>query len=120
MEAFDGSFLDGAVHAFDLAIRPWMVDLREPVFDAILSASHVDHVDHVSRFWSVGIPRRIAELDAIVGEHCVHLEGHNLGPVARVWSCLAGRNALGGLGSGNWSGGSRFWKTAGSRWRRSE
>lgn len=36
MVSLDGGFLDGAVHAFDLAVRPWMIDLGCPVFDVML------------------------------------------------------------------------------------
>lgn len=35
--ALDGRFLDRAVHAFDLAIGPGMLDLGQPMFDAIFA-----------------------------------------------------------------------------------
>jgi hypothetical protein len=34
-EAFDGDFLDGSVHPFDLAIGPGMIRLGEVVFDSV-------------------------------------------------------------------------------------
>ena len=37
-EATDGRVLDGAVHAFDLAVGPRMVECREAMLDAVLSA----------------------------------------------------------------------------------
>lgn len=73
VEALDGRFLDGPVHAFDLAIGPWMLDLGEAVLDAVFSASHVEHVGHVTRGWPVGVSRREGELDAIVGQDDVDL-----------------------------------------------
>ena len=39
MEAFDGCLLDGAVHSFDLAIRPGVVRLGQSVLDPILLIS---------------------------------------------------------------------------------
>lgn len=41
VEAFDGAVLDGAVHPFDLAVRPGMVDAGEAVLDAVLGAIDV-------------------------------------------------------------------------------
>jgi hypothetical protein len=39
MVALDGRFLDRAVHALDLAIGPGMLDLSQPMFDAVRVAS---------------------------------------------------------------------------------
>ena len=36
MESLDGCVLDRAVHPLDLSVRPGMIDLGEPVLDAIL------------------------------------------------------------------------------------
>ena len=33
---FDGGIFQGAVHAFDLAVCPWMAGLREAMLDAML------------------------------------------------------------------------------------
>lgn len=44
MEALDSCVFDRAVHPFDLAIGPWMFDLRQPMLDAVLFTSHVEHV----------------------------------------------------------------------------
>jgi hypothetical protein len=38
-EALDSSFLDGAVHPFDLSVAPWMVRLCESVFDSVEMAA---------------------------------------------------------------------------------
>lgn len=39
VEALDGCFLDRPVHAFDLALCPRMLGLREPLIDISFSAS---------------------------------------------------------------------------------
>lgn len=44
IELLDGGFFQSAVHAFDLAVRPAMVDLGETVFDTI---GHADSVEDV-------------------------------------------------------------------------
>ena len=64
------------VHPFDLPVGPRMVDLGEVVLDAILVASHVEHVGDVSRCWPIGVTWRIPELDAIIGEHGMDRVGH--------------------------------------------
>jgi hypothetical protein len=65
--ALDGGFLDGPVHAFDLTIGPWVLDLGEAMLDTALLASHIEHVRHVTRRRTIGVSRREGELDAIVG-----------------------------------------------------
>ena len=50
-----------------------MVDLGEAVVDAVLSASHVEHVGHVSGSWTICVARRQTELDAIIGQDGVDL-----------------------------------------------
>lgn len=55
-----------------------MIDLREPVLNAVLAASHVEHVSHLSCGRRGCVARRIAELDAAVGEHGVNLARHRL------------------------------------------
>ena len=73
--ALDGRFLDRAVHALDLAIRPWMLDLGQPMFDAIFSAAHIEHMRRVSCRRAVRVTRRESELDPIVGENRVDFVG---------------------------------------------
>ncbi len=68
MVAFDRRFLDRAVHPFDLAVGPWVLDLGEPVFDPVFLAAHVEHVGHVGCGRAVGVARRERELDAIIGQ----------------------------------------------------
>ena len=73
--ALDGSVLDRSVHALDLAIGPGMLDLGQPMFDAILLAAHIEHMCRVSCRLAVRVARRESELDPIVGENRVDLVG---------------------------------------------
>jgi hypothetical protein len=41
-EAFDGGFLDGSVHSFDLTLGPGMVRLGEAVFDSVDMAGSIE------------------------------------------------------------------------------
>ena len=59
MEAFDGRVLDRAVHPLDLAIRPGMLDLGQPVVDLMLAADPIKDV-----LEGVYMPVVIGELDA--------------------------------------------------------
>lgn len=52
-----------------------MVELGEAVLDAALFTARGEHVGHVSRRRSIGVARRIAELDAVVGQDRVELVG---------------------------------------------
>ena len=63
----DGCFFDGAVHAFDLAVCPRVFDLCQPMLDAVLPATHIEHVRHVSGGRTIGVARRERELNAVVG-----------------------------------------------------
>src|SRR5882757_7022828 len=53
--ALDGGFLDCAVHALDLTVRPRVLDLGQPVLDAVLAAAHVEHMGHVPGRWADGV-----------------------------------------------------------------
>jgi len=44
VEAFDGCVLDGAVHAFDLAVGPRLAWLGQPMFDVVLGAGNIEGV----------------------------------------------------------------------------
>jgi len=41
---FDGRFLEGSVHAFDLTVRPRMIGFGQAMFDAVLLTCHVEHM----------------------------------------------------------------------------
>ena len=43
-EPADGCVLDGAIHPFDLAVGPRMVEFREAMVDAVLGAREVKGV----------------------------------------------------------------------------
>ena len=61
VEAFYGRLLDGAVHPFDLAIRPRVPDLGEPMFDVMLAADPVKDV-----LEDMNVSFVIGELDPMV------------------------------------------------------
>ncbi len=42
--SFDGRVLDGAVHALDLPIRPWMLGFRQPMIDVVAGAGEFKSV----------------------------------------------------------------------------
>ena len=76
----NGGLLDGAVHAFDLAIGPGMFDLGQPVINVVSGASTLECVTPEQLSFCSHLPdvRRcpaltswISELNAVVGENCV-------------------------------------------------
>ena len=81
VEALDGGVFDGPVHPFHLAIRPRMVDLGEPVLDAVLVADAIEDV--VKRLFVAGM---VGELDAVVRQHGVNGVGHSGNQVAQELS----------------------------------
>jgi hypothetical protein len=42
--SFNGRVLDGAVHALDLPIRPWMLGFRQPMIDVVAGAGEFKSV----------------------------------------------------------------------------
>ena len=74
VEAFDGRFLDGAVHPLHLSVGPRVVRLGEPVLDIVGLADHVEA--HLARPSGVSVARLLGELDAVVGEDRVDAIGH--------------------------------------------
>ena len=74
VEAFDGRLLDGAVHPFDLAIRPRVVGLGEAMLDVVCTADHVEA--HRTREDRVSVARLLGELDAVVRQDSVDVVGH--------------------------------------------
>ena len=68
MIALNSGFFDCSVHALDLAVRPWMLDLSQPMFDVTFPAAHIEHMRHVSCRRAIRVARRESELDPIVGE----------------------------------------------------
>lgn len=64
-----GSFLDGAVHAFDLAVGPRMVGLGEAVLDAVAPTGSVERMSPQPGGNPLTVLGQIGKLDAVVGEH---------------------------------------------------
>lgn len=73
VETFDGGVFDRPVHPFDLTTGPWMIGLRQSVFDAICLANHVEA--HRAGVDGVPVPRLLCELDSVVREDGVDLKG---------------------------------------------
>ena len=76
-ESADRRVLDRAVHAFDLAVGPRMIEFREAMVDAVLGAGQVKRVgtkallvgDQLLKLWNAPAAVRRRELKAVVGEH---------------------------------------------------
>lgn len=82
MEAFDGRFLDCAVHALDLTIRPRMFHFGQPMLDAILVADAIEDMAEI-----MDISRAIGELDAVVRQHGMDCIGDSLNQIAQELGC---------------------------------
>lgn len=102
VEAFDGCFLEGPVHAFDLSVGPWMFGFGQAVVDVGFGASELEGMgaEELSSFECEpdlrGSRTAIAgrgEVHSVVGEHGVDLVGRGLDK--RVQE--VGRKSLGGL-----------------------
>src|SRR4028118_122170 len=70
-----GRVLDGSVHPLDLAVRPRMIWLREPMLDAVSFADHVEAAR--ARKDGIPVPGLLGELDAIVGQKRVDAVRHD-------------------------------------------
>jgi len=77
MKAFDGCFLDRAIHPLDLAIRPRMPHLREAVLNPVLATNVVEDVCK-----GVRIQAAVGELNAVVGQHGVDPIGQRVQQLA--------------------------------------
>lgn len=71
VEALHGRFLDRAVHAFDLTIRPGVLDLGQPVLNLMLAADPIKDM-----LEGMNMPLVIGELNAIIRHHDVELVRH--------------------------------------------
>ena len=78
MEAFDSGVLDCPVHPLDLAIRPGVFDLGEPVLDLMLAANAAEDV-----LEGVKVAFVIGELNAVVGQHNIDGVRHGCNQVAQ-------------------------------------
>lgn len=88
--SLDGRILDGAVHALDLAVGPWVVRLGETVLDPVGLADHVE--PHRSGIDGVPVSRLLRELDAVVCQDRVDLVRHGFQKEFKEFpGCLAVR-----------------------------
>ena len=77
MVSLDRRFLDCAVHPFDLAVGPGMLDLGQPVLDLMFVTDPVEDVVE-----GIFVVRHIGELDAVIGQHGVDCIGHSSDQIA--------------------------------------
>jgi len=70
------TLFDGSVHPFHLVISPRMVRLRQPVFDTMRLADHVEA--YGAGMDLISVPGQICELDAIISEYGVNPVRHCL------------------------------------------
>lgn len=87
MIPFDRRFLDGSVHPLDLAIRPGMLDLVQPVLNPVFSAVHVEHMRHAASGGAVSVARREGELNAVVGQRRMDLVGNGFNQTDQKGRC---------------------------------
>jgi hypothetical protein len=87
MEAFHGRFLDRAVHAFDLAVGPWMARFGQPMFDIKISAGKFEGMDadrNTLRLHFLDVIRGpsiaagIGKMGAVIGQDGMNLVGKPL------------------------------------------
>ena len=84
VEQLDGRVLDGAIHAFGLAVGPRMIRLGEPVFDAVLDADPIENVGAKEpAAGAAAVLGHIGEGHSVVGQHRVNLVGKGRHGVAQ-------------------------------------
>ena len=74
IEPPDGRLFDGAVHPFDLPVRPRMIEFRQPMLDAVLSTDEIEGMgekpsmfgEHLSNFLDAPAAFRRRELKPVV------------------------------------------------------
>jgi AraC-like DNA-binding protein len=84
-EAFYGGIFDGPVHAFDLAVGPWVPGFGQTMIDIVEGAGILECMcperffacDELFDFGGApGFAARIGEVDTVIGEHGVDLIRH--------------------------------------------
>ncbi len=92
MVAVNSRLFDRAVHAFDFAIGPGMLDLGEPVINVVVGATTLEsmapeqlsfcpHLPDIDR--RPASPGRIGELNAIVSENSVDGVGNRYNEIVQ-------------------------------------
>ena len=101
--AFDGRILDGAVHPFDLTVRPGMLGLCQPMIDIVKGAGVFEGVrveepplgDHLLDLgWGPGFAGGIGEVGSVVGEDGVDPVGDGFDQAAQEVRGRAARHLL--------------------------
>lgn len=85
MEGLDGGFLDGAVHAFGLAVCPRVVLLGEFVLDNLLITDAVEDVGaQISPGRSISVLWQVCEGHSVVGQHGMDCIGERFDDAAET------------------------------------
>ena len=96
METFDGCVLDGAVHAFNLAIRPRVLGFGRPVLDAQGRTGVFEGVRPDGFALGEGFGNQVCcrsastgcgEMGAIIGQHDADLVRHGFDKVPQEITC---------------------------------
>lgn len=82
MIALDGRLLDGAVHSFDLAVGPGVLELGQAMPDAMLVADPIEDVVE-----GIFVASLVGELDTVVGQHRVDGAYRGSHPAAAAYAC---------------------------------
>jgi len=69
VEAFNRRFFDGPVHPFNLSVRPRMLNLGQPMLDAVFLTTHVKHMRHITSSVPLSVAWRKGEPDPIIGKN---------------------------------------------------
>ena len=80
--AADSRFFERSIHAFDLAVGPWVIDLGQPVFNGRLAAGALK--DMLKR---VVVALSIDELNTVISEDGVNFIGDGIDQVSQEPSC---------------------------------
>lgn len=71
-----GGFLDGSVHALDLAVGPGVIGFGQTMFDSTAKTDAVEGMTTEASRWSSAVPGQVGELNTVVGQHGVDAIGN--------------------------------------------
>ena len=76
--AADSRFFERSIHAFDLAVGPWVIDLGQPVFNGKFAAGALKDV-----LEGVSVALSIDELNTVISEDGVNFIGDGVDQVSQ-------------------------------------
>ena len=101
--SFDGCVLDGAVHALDLPIGPWMFGFGQAMIDVRASAGEFESMrakrsplrEHLLDFRRIpSLAAGIGEVNSVIGEHRVDFVGNGFDQRGQKVGGDSGRGSL--------------------------